>query len=150
MPLGTHVKPQAQQELCKGDLHGCRREVGNAASGFAPFPAWHQYPGEYVLSLPGPGLLWERSHTPNPHRLLKSLFHQPLANCSCSQDAHLHSRTQWLGKGPQKTQVETKAGQTHQLFEEGSFLVLLRIALILVQAILQLQREGVIVGSHYL
>lgn len=103
-----------------------------------------------IFSLPGPGLLWERSHTPNPHRLLKSLFHQPLANCSCSQDAHLHSRTQWLGNGPQKTQVETKAGQTHQLFEEGSFLVLLRIALILVQAILQLQREGVIVGSHYL
>lgn len=42
------------------------------------------------------------------------------------------------------------ANGSNQLFEEGSFLVLLRIALILVQAILQLQREGVIVGSHYL
>lgn len=43
-----------------------------------------------------------------------------------------------------------EAGQTHQLLEEGSFLVLLRIALILVQAILQLQCERVIVGSYYL
>lgn len=38
----------------------------------------------------------------------------------------------------------------HQLFEEGGLLVLLRVALILVQAILQLQCECVVVGSHYL
>ena len=37
LPLGTHVKPQAQLELFKGCLHGCRREMGNAASGFSPF-----------------------------------------------------------------------------------------------------------------
>lgn len=93
---------------------------------------------------------FEREVTHQSQQTPQVLFYLPLANCSCSQHAYLHNRTQWLGKGPQKTQAETKAGQTHQLFEEGSFLVLLRIALILVQAILQLQREGVIVGSHYL
>lgn len=77
------------------------------------------------------------------------LFHQPLANCGCSLDAHLHKYHPLAGKGPSRD-IEKEAGQTHQLFEEGSFLVLLRIALILVQAILQLQCECVIVGSYYL
>lgn len=78
------------------------------------------------------------------------LLHQPLANCSFSIDTHLHSRTQWLGRSSQESQAEMEKGQTHQLFEEGSFLVLLRITLILVQTILQFQCECVIVGSHYL
>lgn len=124
--------------------------MGNAASGFSHFPAWHQYPGEYLLSLPGPGLLQETIRTPNPSRLLKSYFISLWQTVVVSLDAHLHSTTHRLGKGPQETQAEVEAGQTHQLLEEGSFLVLLRIALILVQAILQLQCERVIVGSYYL
>lgn len=55
-----------------------------------------------------------------------------------------------VGKGSPEDTDGDGAGQTYQLFEEGSFLVLLRIALILVQAILQLQCECVIVGSYYL
>lgn len=55
-----------------------------------------------------------------------------------------------VGKGSPEDTERGGAGQTYQLFEEGSFLVLLRIALILVQAILQLQCECVIVGSYYL
>ena len=124
--------------------------MGNAASGFSHFPAWHQYPGEYLLSLPGPGLLQETIRTPNPSRLLKFYFISLWQTVVVSLDAHLHSTTHRLGKGPQETQAEVEAGQTHQLLEEGSFLVLLRIALILVQAILQLQCERVIVGSYYL
>lgn len=54
-----------------------------------------------------------------------SSFISPAFGNLCSPDAHLHSITHWLGKGPQDTQAGMEAGQTHQLFEEGSFLVLL-------------------------
>lgn len=38
-------------------------------------------------------------------------LHQPLEYRSCSLDAQLQSRTQWLGKGPQKTQMEMEQGR---------------------------------------
>ena len=88
-----------------------------------------------------PGLLWDGSSKPNSIRPLQSYFislYPPV------------QQNPVAGKGPPQTQAETEARLTHQLFEEGGFLVLLRVALVLVQAILQLQCECVIVGSHYL
>ena len=119
--------------------------MSTAASGFSPHPparvpwgicsltAWSFldcFGREVANSLPA-----------GPSSLTSSAFaHLQWAQC----------RTRQLGKGVEDTQAGAKVGHTYQLFEEGSFLVLLGVALILVQAILQLQCERVIVGSYYL
>ena len=90
--------------------------------------------------------LGEKLHTQS-QQTPQVLLHQPMANSSCSLDTHCTVEPRDWERAP-KRQVETETGQTHQLFEEGGFLVLLRVALILVQAVLQLQSECVIVGSH--
>lgn len=106
LPLGTHVKPQAQLELFKGCLHGCRRD------GWAISPQ-----RTLTLTLPRLALVpwgissliawsWtaleEKLHTQS-QQTPQALFYRPLANCGCSLDAHLHSITHWLGKGPGDT-----------------------------------------------
>lgn len=49
----------------------------------------------------------------------------------------------------QKLQNRAIDFAAYQLFEEGSLLMLLRVALVLIQSILQLQGQRVVVGAHH-
>lgn len=107
----AHARPQAQQQLCKV-FSVAADEVGKAALEYLPLTASFQ------------NALEEKLHA-DPLILLSSRL----------QSYPRYRADPSVQNFPPETQVELGMG-THQLFEEGSFLMLLGVALILVQAIL--------------
>lgn len=97
-----HVNAQAPLEQCKVCLHGGLRLLTPPQPGLSPLGSTFSHCLVQVCF----GRQAAHPAQQTPQALL-----QPLANCSCSPDAHPHSRAQWLGKGPRKTQVETESGR---------------------------------------
>lgn len=67
---------------------------------------------------------------------------------SCSAIPHIQLPRPWA-EALQEGCWQFRGKAAHQLFEEGSLLVLLWVALVLVQSVLQLQGQRVVVGPHH-